>query len=64
MKTLYNFIYFLSGLMIFILTKILTLTDKLKFLYSYRLYKTLVHMIIINSFFGKEEINKEWLELK
>lgn len=63
MKTLYNFIYFLSGLMSFILTKILTLTDKIKFLYSYRLYKALVHIIIINSFFGKEEINKEWLEL-
>ena len=63
MKILYNFIYFLSGIISFILTKILTLTDKKKFFYSYRLYKTLVHIIIINSFFGKEEINKEWLEL-
>ncbi len=60
---LYNFICFLSGIIGFILTKILILTDKIGFLYSYRLYKTLVHLIIINSFFKREEINKEWLEL-
>ena len=61
-KTLYSFIYFLSGSISFILTKILILTDKLKFLYSYRLYKILVKLVIINSFFGKKEINKKWLE--
>ena len=63
MKILYSFIYYLSGLMSFILTRILIITDKIKFLYSYKLYKALVHIVIINSLFGKEEINKEWLEL-
>ena len=63
MKISFSFIYYLSGLMSFILTRILIITDKMKFLYSYKLYKALVHIVIINSSFGKEEINKEWLEL-
>jgi hypothetical protein len=62
-KIFYNLMYFSSNFICVILTKILTLSDKIKFLYSYRLYKTLVHIKIISSFFGKEKINKEWLEL-
>jgi hypothetical protein len=62
-KILYNLIYFSVSFISIILSKILTLSDKKKFLYSYRLYRTLVHLKIISSFFGNQEINTEWLEL-
>ena len=62
-KLLYSLIYILTTFLSIILSKILTLSDKKKLLYSYRLYKMLVHIIIIKSFFGKQEINNEWLEL-
>ncbi len=52
-----------------ILTKFINLTllfylistDKLKFMYSYSLYKFFVRMSLIESFFDKQDINQEWL---
>ena len=39
----------------------LKVTDKSNLLYSFKLYKLFVYMIILESFFGKQEINKGWL---
>ena len=44
-----------------IIMSFLIITDKLKFLYSYRLFKFFVRMTLFESFFDKQEINKEWL---
>ena len=44
-----------------IIMSFLIITDKLKFLYSYRLFKFFVRMTLLESFLDKQKINKEWL---
>ena len=60
-----KFVYLIIGFVFNFISKLviiyLSMTDKFRFLYSFKAYKLFVHLTLVASFFEKKQVNKEWL---
>ena len=61
MKPILKTLFIIIKVIRVMLSKYLFLTDEYKFLYSYRIYKILIGISVLECLFENKKINKNWI---